>query len=222
MSCSGDNEASTPKPTEPKVVLVPTDGGLSSTAIVAGTGVDPSTMQLDADTTRPVPSQPVGPRERRPIDVTLRSSPPGAEVAIDGSAIGVAPAFWSGFADGRQHEFVFRLPGHAIARYRFVPVSSGVIHARLEPIIAERDAGLAPPLEVVPHPPPSAIVPPALPPTIVPDAAVAPGPGAGSSHGSSHGSAHGSASGSARGSGAGSASPPSTPAAPSSSTGPQP
>jgi hypothetical protein len=48
-----------------------------------------------------------------------------------------------------------------------VPVSSGVIHARLDPIAEERDAGVAPPPEVVPAQPPSAIAPPPAPPTIV-------------------------------------------------------
>ena len=92
----------------------------------------------------------------------------GARVAVDGTSVGVTPAFWSGYADGRQHEFVFTLPRHAIARYRFVPVSSGVIHARLDPIAEPRgDAGIAPPPEVVPNPPASAVIPPAPPPTIV-------------------------------------------------------
>ena len=141
-------------------------------------GVDPSAVHLDdySGTPRMVAPQPLPGRERRAIDVTLRSSPPGAVASVDGTPIGNTPAFWSGYADGREHQFVFTLPGHAIARYRFVPVSSGVIHARLERIADEPDAGVAPPPEVVPQPPPSAVVPPAPPPTIVtpaPDAAVA-------------------------------------------------
>lgn len=148
-------------------------------------GVDPSAVHLDdyGSTVRPVAPQPLPGRERRAIDVTLRSSPPGALAAVDGTPIGNTPAFWSGFADGREHQFVFTLPGHAIARYRFVPVSSGVIHARLDPIAEDRtDAGVPPP-EVVAHPPASVVVPPAPPPTIVaPDAAVvAPPVGSGSS-----------------------------------------
>jgi hypothetical protein len=158
---------STPAKTDGLLNVVPGDGGTGVT-IVSGTGVDPSTMHLDdLGTQRPTPSQPAAGRERRPIDVTLRSSPPGARVAVDGTTVGVTPAFWNGYADGHEHEFVFTLPRHAIARYRFVPVSSGVIHARLDPIAEERDAGVAPPPEVVPTQPPSAIAPPPAPPTIV-------------------------------------------------------
>lgn len=178
-ACSGDDEA--PPPTKsPAVVLVPGDGGVPSQAVTVPPGVDPSSVHLDdySGTHRPTTPQPLAGRERRAIDVTLRSTPPGAMAAVDGTPIGNTPAFWSGFADGREHQFVFTLPGHAIARYRFVPVSSGVIHARLDPIAEERDAGVAPPPEVVPQPPPSAVVPPAPPPTIVtPDApVVAPNP----------------------------------------------
>lgn len=171
-------------------MLVPSDGGVGSTAVTVPPGVDPSAVHLDdyTGTHRPVAQPPLAGRERRAIDVTLRSSPPGAVAAVDGVSLGPTPAFWSGYADGREHQFVFTLPGHAIARYRFVPVSSGVIHARLDPIAEERDAGVAPPPEVVPQPPPSAVVPPAPPPTIVPDAApvvpTPPAPGSAGSAGS--------------------------------------
>jgi hypothetical protein len=87
--------------------------------------------------------------------------------------IGNTPSFWSGMADGREHEFVFTMRGYAIARYRFVPVASGVIHGRLDAIHEETDAGVpTPPPEVVPHRPPTtpSINPPSAPPTVVPDA----------------------------------------------------
>lgn len=176
-SCSGDDKAGTApteaKPTDQPIRFVVTDAGMPGT-----TGVDPSAVRVDHGAgERPTPAQPLPGRERRAIDVTLRSSPPGARVAVDGTEIGTAPTFWSGYADGRQHEFTFQLPRHAITRYRFVPVSSGVIHARLEPIAEERDAGVAPPPEVVPKPSPSAVTPPTPPPTLVtPDAAIAPPP----------------------------------------------
>ncbi len=176
-ACSGDSDA--PPRKDPAVVLVPGDGG-AGTAVTVPQGVDPSSVHIDDHSTYRQPSPlPLPGRDRRAIDVTLRSSPPGALAAVDGTPIGPTPAFWSGYADGREHQFVFTLQGHAIARYRFVPVSSGVIHARLDPIIEERDAGVTPPPEVVPQPSPSAIVPPASPPTIIDvDAAVAPPPGA--------------------------------------------
>jgi hypothetical protein len=178
-SCSdGAKTESVPAKTDGPITFVPNDAGAAT--IAPGTGSDPA-MHDDGTTHRPIQPQPLQGRERRAIDVTLRSSPPGARVAVDGTAVGVTPAFWNGYADGREHEFVFTLPRHGIARYRFVPVSSGVIHARLDPIAEERDAGVAPPPEVVPNPPPSAIAPPPPPPTLVPvDAAVpvmAPGSG---------------------------------------------
>jgi hypothetical protein len=169
VACGGDDDGPRRPKQEPVIVLVPADGGLSSTAITAPPGVDPSSMHLDDIGGHvPIAPRPLPNRERRAIDVTLRSSPPGARVAVDGTAVGITPSFWSGYADGREHEFVFTLPGHAIARYRFVPVSSGVIHARLEPIVEDRDVGMRPPPEVVPTPSPSAVVPPAPPPTFVP------------------------------------------------------
>lgn len=148
-ACSDDGGSPPAKTLPPIVVLVPSDAGTTAVAVPPGT--DPSAVHFDDHGTfRPVQQPPLPSRERRAIDVTLRSSPPGARVAVDGTAVGVTPAFWSGYADGREHEFVFTVPGHAIARYRFVPVSSGVIHARLDPIAEERDAGVAPPPEVVP------------------------------------------------------------------------
>src|SRR3569623_869402 len=83
-------------------------------------------------------------RAARPIEVTLRSSPTGAPAAVDGTVVGTTPAYWGGDADGHEHEFTFDLKGFALARYRFVPVTSGVIHARLEPLAEETDAGVSP------------------------------------------------------------------------------
>lgn len=135
--------------------------------------VEPPAVHVEDDVARTTPAAPAATQNRpgHPIDITLRSTPPGAQIAVDGAVIGTTPAFWSGMADGREHEFVFTLRGHAIARYRFVPVTSGVIHPRLEPIAEEPDAGVLPPPEVVPHPhQPSAIAPPSAPPTLTPDA----------------------------------------------------
>ena len=118
----------------------------------------------------------------RPIEVTLRSSPPGATAAVDGTVVGTTPAYWGGEADGHEHEFTFDLKGFALARYRFVPVTSGVIHARLDPIADETDAGVSPETAapgagaVLVNPPPAAIPVDAAPapvPVLVPDAALA-------------------------------------------------
>ena len=108
-----------------------------------------------------------------PIEVTLRSTPPGATAAVDGTVVGTTPAYWGGDADGREHEFTFDLKGFALARYRFVPVTSGVVHARLDPITEETDAGVSTESAapgagaVLVNPPPAALA---------PDAAAAPAP----------------------------------------------
>ena len=117
-------------------------------------------------------------RPGHPIDVILRSSPSGADASVDGLAVGQTPAYWDGMADGREHEFVFVLPSHAVARYRFVPITSGVIHARLEAIIDDVDAGVQgpgqppgiPALPPTPSPLVNAPAPVPAPPTVLEDA----------------------------------------------------
>lgn len=184
-ACSDKHKPTSEPATPPVGTLVRSDGGV--TAYV--TGVDPSGMHMDEDTApHAVTVQPNPNHPAHPIDVTLRSSPPGAYVSVDGQSLGNTPAFWSGMADGHEHEFLFQLHGHAIARYRFVPVSSGVIHARLDPIAEEPDAGVPPPELVAPGtaPPtaPQTVIKPA--PLATLDAGVAPpsGSGVGSGMGS--------------------------------------
>ena len=112
------------------------------------------------------------PRAAHPIEVTLRSTPPGAIAAVDGTPVGPTPAFWGGDADGHEHEFTFELRGFALARYRFVPITSGVVHARLEPITEETDAGVSPETAV----PAAGAVLVNPPPSVPADAYVAPPP----------------------------------------------
>ncbi|MBL4635201.1 MAG: PEGA domain-containing protein [Kofleriaceae bacterium] len=69
------------------------------------------------------------------IDLILRSSPPGATASIDGKVIGVTPTFWSGQAGHKNHDFTFVKEGYSMARYRFVAVKSGVVHASLSPLV---------------------------------------------------------------------------------------
>jgi hypothetical protein len=145
-------------------------------AIIVEVGSAAPTPRAEEEPRPPLAPSTQPARPARPIDITLRSTPSGARVAVDGAPIGNTPAYWMGTADGHEHEFVFELRGHAIARYRFVPITSGVIHPRLEAITEELDAGVAPPPEVVPHPPTkSSIAPPPAPPTAPPpDAAEQP------------------------------------------------
>ncbi len=71
----------------------------------------------------------------------LRSSPPGAVAAVDGVAVGPTPTLWEGTVNATPREFTFVLPGYAIARYRFVPTRSGIVHGTLEPIKPEGEDG---------------------------------------------------------------------------------
>lgn len=77
----------------------------------------------------------------RALELVLRSTPPGAVAAVDGITVGPTPTLWEGTVDGRAREFTFVLPGYAIARYRFVPTQSGVVHGTLGRLKAQPDAG---------------------------------------------------------------------------------
>jgi hypothetical protein len=118
----------------------------------------------------------------KPVDIMLRSSPPGAMAAIDGQQIGRTPTY-AAVPSGAEHNFTFVLDGYALARYRFVPIQSGVVHATMEAVSDNVDAGVALPPEMLmqpPAPPPpdaavdAAPAPPPLPPA---DAAAAPAAG---------------------------------------------
>jgi hypothetical protein len=145
------------KPDPPKPVPV-----TPSDAAVVAVSTEPGGLHDEvASHAPPLPASHPG----RPIDIVLRSTPPNAEVAIDGVPHGTTPTYWSGTADGRPHEFTFVLPRHAVARYRFVPVVSGVVHARLEPIAEEPDGGLPPEVvrpSPIPEPAADAATPPPL------------------------------------------------------------
>jgi hypothetical protein len=92
---------------------------------------------------RDAPAPPVRPRNRnaRAIGIMLRSTPPGAIAAVDGQPIGPTPTYWEGEFTGSEREFTFALAKHAVARYRFVPTTNGVVHGRLEPIADRPGAG---------------------------------------------------------------------------------
>ncbi|MFT3694764.1 MAG: hypothetical protein QM831_16565 [Kofleriaceae bacterium] len=167
-ACGGGSDHGQPKP------VVPQD------APAAHIPPEPQPVRVaDPDSHRP----PTGRTQGHPIDIILRSTPQAANAAVDGVPLGTTPTYWNGMADGREHEFTFVLPGHAAARYRFVPITSGVVHARLEPISDEQpDAGVAP-SPLAPGPAPTVQtdpIPPGIPaitqdaaPMLVPDAAPA-------------------------------------------------
>jgi hypothetical protein len=75
------------------------------------------------------------------VELILRSTPPGATAAVNGIVAGTTPTYWQGEVSDRPVDVTFVLPGHALARYRFVPVRSGVVHASLDPLIIDERAG---------------------------------------------------------------------------------
>ncbi|HUQ04511.1 MAG TPA: hypothetical protein VM261_18550 [Kofleriaceae bacterium] len=81
-------------------------------------------------------------RDRKPGQLLLRSTPIGATAAVDGVRLGPTPVLWEGPLDGQTHEFTFVMAGHALARYRFVPVTSGIVHGTLVKLTDDSDAGV--------------------------------------------------------------------------------
>ncbi len=86
----------------------------------------------------PAPPTRVRPKRKRvsDIELTLRSTLPGAIASVDGQPVGPTPAYWSGPKNSIAREFTFTLPGYALARYRFVPTRSGVVHGTLHRLVA--------------------------------------------------------------------------------------
>ena len=154
-ACSSKTEPPRPAPV-PALV----DAGIDS--VIAPGVHDPNVAHEDP--TAPAPTRPPPKRAGRPIEILLRSSPPGATVSVDGFAIGVTPTYWAG-ETGAEHEFTFSLPRHALARYRFLPITTGTLHARLDPVATDVDAGVPPPglVQQPPIAPPATQVTPAKP-----------------------------------------------------------
>ena len=214
---NGRKRADEAPSTPPAVVIAVTDAGVTATPSASNGGItqlptfDPNSgMHVDnddsddddSDTAVP-PSHPPAlwpthtqapTRSRRTVEIVLRSSPPGAVAAVDGVLIGPTPTYWESEFDGHSHDFTFVMPGHSLARYRFVPVSNGTVHAKLARLTdGEADpsasvlatfATAKPAPEPVPPPAPardhSFFPPPPASPAI--DAAVAVAPDAGTVH----------------------------------------
>ncbi len=167
-ACSSKSDAP-PPPAPPPVIA---DAGVDGITTI-GTFDPASGMHIDGVDVAggrigtPDRTKPKNGRAPRPIDIILRSSPSGARAAVDGVYIGNTPTYWFGESDGREHEFTFTLPRHAVARYRFIPFSNGVVHGTLDPVADEtQPPDIEPP--VAPVLTPDAAVPPSI---VRPDAA---------------------------------------------------
>ena len=84
----------------------------------------------------PAPAAPVAavPDAKPRLHLQLRSTPPGADVAVDGRPAGRTPTMAEVEDDGKEHEFTFVLAGYALERYRTRVVQAGVIHAPMHAI----------------------------------------------------------------------------------------
>lgn len=163
-ACSSDSDRPKPEPTTPPADAAVIDG------ITTLGAPDPNAHVDDDPSLPPVTARPPTKRARRQIEILLRSSPPGAMASVDGLQVGPTPTYWVG-ETGAEHEFTFSLPKHALARYRFFPIATGTLHARLDPVATYVDAGVPPPglVQPPPIPPPETLVAPV--PTLAPDAA---------------------------------------------------
>lgn len=173
-ACSAKDPPAQPAAPPPRF-----DAGIPADGITTIGRFDPASgMHLDDDGPALVrPRQPRAPGKL--VDITLRSSPPGAIAAVDGQQIGRTPTY-AQVPSGVEHEFTFVLDGYAFGRYRFVPIQSGVVHATMGPVSGDVDAGVQLPPEMAPPPLPTpvdAAAPPPPPPTLVApaDAATVPG-----------------------------------------------
>jgi len=72
--------------------------------------------------------------------------------AVDGVRLGPTPVLWEGWLDGQAREFTFVMAGHALARYRFVPITDGIVHGSLVKITDDGDAGVPEIPQVAPPP----------------------------------------------------------------------
>jgi hypothetical protein len=177
-ACSSESAPAAAPPAPATVVSAPPDAAPPPDGITSIGDYDPASgLHLDDDVPDPHHRHRGETRAHRTLEILLRSTPSGATAAVDGLVIGRTPTYWEGDFTGRAREFTFVLPGYAMARYRFVPTSNGVVHGRLTEIVGEPDAGAPPPgipPAVPPRAPPARAPTPAAPPP--PDAAPAPAP----------------------------------------------
>jgi hypothetical protein len=145
-ACADDAEK--PKPVAPPAAA-PIDAGV----VNAGPTVtfDPTSAHLDDGPSTPTEVRPTARRATRPIEIVLRSTPNAARVFVDGEDRGITPMLWQG--ETGEHVFTFVKKDHAMARYRFWAITSGIVHARLEPVAEEVKTGTPPPELVSPQVP---------------------------------------------------------------------
>jgi hypothetical protein len=142
VACSGGSDEPVPPPQSRDAAI---DAPAAEPVPLPANG-----MHVDDD----VPSKPptnAAKHAGHAIDIVLRSTP-RSRALVDGMFVGKTPTLWSGSADGMPHVFTFvydppskTAQRYAVAQYKFIPVASGVIHAKLEPIASDTDPASSPP-----------------------------------------------------------------------------
>ena len=103
----------------------------------------PTPVVVDSPEPAAAPDAPA-PAPPRQLVVSLRSTPAGATVSVDGESVGETPVVFEVDDDRQAREFRFVLEGHAPRVYRMPTLRDGVIHARLVKIAGvPADASLA-------------------------------------------------------------------------------
>ncbi len=160
---------------DPAPLPIVADAGVGANAGPTVT-YDPTAGHLDDGPSTTPGARPTARRATRPIDLVLRSSPSGARVFVDGEDKGITPVLWQG--ETGEHVFTFVKKDHAMSRYRFWAITSGVVHGRLDPVVEDVKGSMTPPPELV-RPqvaPPSTLVSPDATPMAPPIDAAAPPP----------------------------------------------
>jgi hypothetical protein len=134
-----------PADAAPTVVFTPADAASAPEDDRPEIAPPSDTFHLDAPSIRRTGPAAAAVAPARRLEITLRSTPSRARVMVDGEPVGQTPAYWEGEADGQPREFTFVLPGYEMARYRFVPTRSGIVHATLERIPGAVPADAGPP-----------------------------------------------------------------------------
>ena len=144
-ACVGDRGDAPDKVMQTEaVVTLPPDAGVGD-ARPAPVATDLGGFHLDTGGTDVWQPQRDKRNPSRTLRLTLRSSPPGAMAHVDGVPVGATPTYWEGKATGKPRNFVFTRRGYAMARYRFVPVTDGVVHGTLDKLTSPQpDAGPVP------------------------------------------------------------------------------
>jgi hypothetical protein len=147
VACGEDppGPAADPADASPVVVFEPADAAPPEPRIDLPLAPSGDEFHLDAPSIRRTGAPSLPASSTRRLEITLRSTPPRARAMVDGEPVGETPAYWEGEADGQPREFTFVLPGHEMARYRFVPTRSGIVHATLERLPGALPADAGPP-----------------------------------------------------------------------------